>query len=218
MNKNLIALVVALGFAANCFAADSTQTVNYKQALASVSVLEMPSKAAQLVSQTPVKDREVITATVVKHAANLKPTALPAVVGAIAKATPEMAPTAAAVAAAEQPKLAADISKAAASAAPSQAVAIAQAVAQVLPSQAREVALMVASVAPADMAGTLVKMANETPNSTTTVAANTTGGTLPPRPPTIGNPYNPLPGGTLGQGSVTNSGAIPPGGRDYATP
>jgi hypothetical protein len=215
MNKNFFALLLALGVTANGLA-DSSQPINYKQAFFGVSVLEMPAKAAELVSRAPAKDREVISATVVQQAATLKPTALPAVVGAIAKGSPEVAASAAAVGAAAQPKLAVAIAKAAAAAAPAKAVEIAQAVAKALPAQAREVALMVASVAPAEASAALAKLANETVSATTTAVPLPTGVTPPPRPPTIGAPYNPLPQTTPGQGSVTNS--VPPGGRDYATP
>jgi len=215
MRNKLFALVAAIGVASSAFAADA---VNYKQALSSVSVLEMPVKAAQLVSQTAKKDREIVTSAVVKNAAALKPTALPAVVGAIAKSTPEMAATAAAVAASEQPNLATAIAQAAAFSAPAQAIEIAKAISKALPDQARQVALAISTVAPKEAANTLREMANEASASTTTVAANTSGTTPPPRPPTVGAPYNPLPPGTPGQGSVTNSGVVPGGGRNYASP
>ena len=121
MKNTFFSVLVALGFTANVFAADSTTAPNYKQLLSSVSVLEMPAKAAELVKQAPAKDREIVTSAVVKNAAALKPTALPAVVGAIAKSVPEMAATAAAVATSAQPKLAVDVSKSAAASAPAQA-------------------------------------------------------------------------------------------------
>ena len=215
MNTRILTAVVAVCLTASLFAGDQTPAPNFKKQLSSVSVLEMPAKAADLVAKTPAKDREVVTAAVVKNAADLKPTALPAVVGAIAKAQPDMAPTAAAVAAAAQPKLANEISKAAAAAAPQQALAIVAAVSKVLPASARNVALAVAEVAP-DAAPTLVAQANQV-SSTTTASAETTG-TAPVRPPTVGLPYNSLPGGTIGTGSVTNSGTVGGGGRDYSTP
>jgi hypothetical protein len=215
MKATIITASVALLLAVHVPAADSTPAVNYKQALSAVSVLEMPATAAQLVTRADAQQREVVTAAVVNNAADLKPTALPAVVGAIAKAQPDMAATAAAVAAAAQPKLAAEISKAAAAAAPKQALAIVAAVTKALPAAARNVALAVAEVAP-DAAPTLIAQANQV--SSTTTASAETAGTAPVRPPSVGLPYNPLPGGTIGTGSVTNSGNVGGGGRDYSSP
>jgi hypothetical protein len=213
MKKILFATLFAATLAAS-FAADAKPAVNYKQTLSAVTVLEMPATAASLVTKAEVKDREVVTASVVNTAANIKPTALPAVVGAIAKATPEMAPTAAAVGAAAQPKLAREISKAAAAAAPDQAMAIVAAVTKALPATAKAVALAVAEVAP-DSAKALRAQAEQVTSSTTAAADSNTGST---RPPTVNVPYNPLPGGTIGTGSVTNSGTVGGGGRDYSSP
>lgn len=213
MTKQFLALVVMLCVAAASFASDA---VDYKKTLSSVSILEMPAKAASLVKQADVKDREVVTSAVVTSAAAIKQTALPAVVGAISKAVPEMAATAASVAASAQPKLALDVAKAAAASAPEHAVEIAKAIGRVLPAQARNVALVIASVLPSKEAEVLVKFANEVSASTTTLAANSEGTTPPPRPPTVGAPYNPLPPGTPGQGSSTN--AVPTDGRDYSAP
>ena len=46
MKTTFFSIVAALGFTASIVAADSTTAPNYKQALSSVSVLEMPAKAA----------------------------------------------------------------------------------------------------------------------------------------------------------------------------
>ena len=215
MTKIIFTLAAVAGLAVNALAAEA---IDYKQTLSSVTVLEMPATAAELVKQAAKTDREVVTSAVVNNAAALKPTALPAVVGAIAKSVPEMAPTAASVAAAAQPKLALDIARAAAASAPEQAVAIVKAIGVALPAQVRDVALVVATVVPKDAAQTLITLANEASSSGTVAAATQSSSTPPPRPPSIGAPYNPLPGGTPGQGSVTNSGAIPGGGVDYSTP
>lgn len=216
MTKTIFVLTVAAGFVASVLAGEA---INYKQALSAVTVLEMPAKAAELVKQAPIKDREVVTSAVVNNAAALKPTALPAVVGAIARSVPEMAATAASVAAAAQPKLAVDVAKAASASAPDQAVAIVKAIGAVLPAQVRDVALVASTVVPKDKAQALIALADAVASSSGTIAATTESSTpLPPRPPTVGAPYNPLPSGTPGQGSVTNSGVVPGGGRDYATP
>jgi len=212
MKKTFLSLVVAFGFTASLIAGDATPAPNFKKALSSVSALEMPAKAAELVKQAPAKDREVVTSAVVNNAAAIKPMTLPAVVGAIAKSTPDMAATAAAVAAAAQPKLALEIARAAATAAPTQAKAVVASVCKVLPKEYHSVAVAVAQIAPDSAGGILVAStptASTTPNTPTTPTI---------RPPTIGAPYNPLPSGTPSTGSVTNSGVVPPDGRDYSAP
>ncbi len=247
MNNKFFALALVFGLAANSFAADTAPAINYKEALSSVKVLEMPAKAAELVKQTAAKDRETITATVVKNAADLKPTALPTVVGAIAKSNPEMAATAAGVAVAAQPKLCVDIAKAAAASAPARASEIVTAICKVLPKEYHAVAVAVAKIVPDSAKSILAAVGAAIPNlkpfieqagagsaagqinvsgvlaQAQTLAASTTASTTPTtappvRPPTVGAPYNPLPSGTGGTGSVTNSGVLPPGGRDYTGP
>ena len=246
MKNIFISLILTLAVTANILAADATPTPNYKQVLSSVSVLEMPAKAAELVKDAPAKTREIVTSAVVRNAAGLKPTALPAVVGAIAKSSPEMAATAAAVATSVQPKLAVDVSKAAAASAPSQAAAIVAAVCKVLPANYHNVAVVVAQIAPDAASGILAAVGSSIPKLQPFIQQASAGGTgainvgsiltqaeilasgtpvasITPtapavRPPTINPPYNPLPPGTPGTGSVTNSGVVPPGGRDYEAP
>jgi hypothetical protein len=247
MKTIILPLLACAGLAVSAFADDKPAAPDYKKQLSTVSALEMPAKAAELTGAAPAKDREIITAAVVKNVAALKPTALPATVGAIARANPEVAATAAAVAASAHPKLAVDVAKAAAAAAPKQAGAIVAAVCKVLPENYRNIAVIVAKIAPdaaneilagvgtaiphlspyiqqagagtsgqVDVASVLTRAETLAASSTTTVASS--GNSLPPRPPTIGSPYNPLPTGTPTTGSVTNSGGVPPGGRDYTPP
>jgi hypothetical protein len=214
MTKIILTLTAVAGLIINALAAD---TIDYKQELSCVTVLEMPAKAAELVKQAGTTDREVVTSAVVNNAAALKPAALPSVVGAIAKSVPEMAATAASVAASAQPKLAVEIARAAAASAPEQALAIVKAVGAARPAQVRDIAQAVSTVVPKDAASKLVALADEISTSSQVVAA-TENPAPPPRPATVGAPYNPLPPGTPGQGSVTNSGVVPGGGRDYASP
>lgn len=211
MKKSSFSLVLALGFAASLIAGEPVSALNYKKALSSVSALEMPSKAADLVKQAPAKDREIVTSAVVNNAAVIKPLTLPAVVGAIAKSTPDMAATAASVGASAQPKLALEIARAAAAAAPGQAKAVVAAVCKALPKEYQGIAVAVAQIAPDSTGGVLVA-------STTTAATPPVTPAPTVRPPSVGAPYNPLPSGTPNTGSVTNSGEVPPGGRDYSAP
>lgn len=245
MNTRILPLFACLCLVVNASATDQTAAPDYKKQLSAVSALELPAKAAELVGGAAAKDREVVTSAVVKNVAGIKPTALPATVGAIAKSTPEVAATAAAVATAAHPKLAVDVAKAAAAAAPKQAGAIVAAVCKVLPENYKNIAIVVAKIAPdsakeilaavgsaiprlspyiqqagvgvsgqVDVASILAHAETLAASSATTAS---TGGSTP-RPPTVGSPYNPLPTGTPTTGSVTNSGTVPPGGRDYTPP
>lgn len=246
MKTRILPLFACVGIAASAFAGDKVADPDYKKQLSSVSALEMPAKAAELTSGAAANDREVITSAVVKNVAALKPTALPATVGAISKANPEVAATAAAVATSVHPKLAVDVTKAAAASAPKQAGAIVAAVCRVLPENYRNIATIVAKIAPDAANEILAAVGTAIPRlspyiqqastgasglvdvpavlaraeslaaSSTTVASS--GNNSIPRPPTIGAPYNPLPAGTPTTGSVTNSGGVPPGGRDYTPP
>ncbi|MEY4385920.1 MAG: hypothetical protein RLY20_1203 [Verrucomicrobiota bacterium] len=248
MKTKFLLLVASTVIAANLVAEDKVAVPNYKKDLSSVTVLEMPAKAAGLVAQAPAKDRAVVTSAVVKSVAAIKVTALPATVGAIAKSSPDMAATAAAVATSVEPKLAVDVSKAAAASAPTKAGEIVAAVCKVLPENFRNVAAIVAKIAPDQAKQILAGVGTAIPRlapfinqagvgatgaldvaailahaeslaaSSTTTAATTSGNTLTPRPPSVGSPYNPLPTGTPTTGSVTNSGTVPGGGRDYTPP
>jgi hypothetical protein len=66
--------------------------------LSGVTAMELPTKAALLVSQADAKNLKATTIDVVKTAVGLNPAAAAPVVGSIAQQTPEMAPTAAATA------------------------------------------------------------------------------------------------------------------------
>jgi hypothetical protein len=209
MKTTFFSVLIGLAITASLVAAEAPTAPNYKKALSSVSALELPAKAAALVKDAPAKDREVITAAVVNNAAAIKPMTLPAVVGAIAKSSPDMAATAAAVAASAQPKLALEIARAAAAAAPAQAKAVVTAVCKVLPMEYQTIAVAVAQIAPDSANGILIA---STPAPSITPTPPTV------RPPSVGSPYNPLPEGGPSTGSVTNSGTVPPGGRDYSGP
>src|SRR5439155_26162829 len=74
---------VSLG-AAGSFAADSP----FKERLSRVAAAELPVKAAGLIKDAKARDREAVTAEVVKAAVALNPAAAPAIVSAIARAVP----------------------------------------------------------------------------------------------------------------------------------
>jgi len=116
--------------------------------LSAAPAAELPSTAAKLVKEAPVRAREGTTIEVVKAALALNPAAASPVIGAIARVSPEIAATAAGTAAAEQPKQAAAIARAAAAAAPSKAGKIVAAVCAVVPKEYRSIAIAVAEAVP----------------------------------------------------------------------
>jgi hypothetical protein len=143
-----ILLSVAFLVACNSFAKDAPKANPFTKVLTAVPAAELPAKAADLVSQAKLRDRQTTTVSVVKAALGINPAAAPAIVGAIARAVPEMASVAAGTAAAQQPKQAAAIAKAAAAAAPLQAGAIVEAVCRAVPKEYRSIAIAVSQVAP----------------------------------------------------------------------
>ena len=152
--KCFVALV-AMSSTLTALAADktvagkTTETASpYLGELSSVTSMELPAKAATLVSQAKAKARSQATVDVVKTAVGLNPAAAGPVVGSIAQAVPEMAPVAASTAVSLVPDQASAIARVAAAAAPAKAGEIVAAVCRVLPKHYKEVASAVAEVAP----------------------------------------------------------------------
>lgn len=141
-----IAAGIALATAVNVRAAETTTPV--LGTLSSVTAMELPAKAAELVAQADAKNIRQTTIDVVKAAVGLNPASAAVIVGAIAQASPEMAATAAVTAISLLPKQAAVIARAAAAAAPKQAGKIVEAICRLMPSAYQDVAKAVAEVAP----------------------------------------------------------------------
>jgi hypothetical protein len=110
---------------------------------------ELPAKAAELIKDSPSRERAAVTVEVVRAAVGINPAAAPAIVGAIARAVPDEASIAAATAAEMLPRQAADIAKAASAAAPSKAGKIVAAVCRAAPKEYHGIALESAQAAPA---------------------------------------------------------------------
>jgi hypothetical protein len=146
--KTFLAAAVALATALNVNAAETTATSPALGALSAVGSAELPSKAAELVTQANPKNLKSATMDVVKAAVGLNPAAAPAIVGSIAHASPDMAATAAATAATLVPDQVLIIAKAAAAAAPAKAGEIVEALCRVLPADYRVVAEAAADVVP----------------------------------------------------------------------
>lgn len=148
MKSLVLTTALALGFAASAWAKDPAAGSTVRSELSNISPLEMPAKAAALVTKAGEKERETITVSVVKSVIEVNPTTSAAAVSSIARSTPDMAATAAGTAAALQPKMAAAIARAAASAAPAQVEKIVVAVCKAVPSQYRSVVLAVGQAVP----------------------------------------------------------------------
>lgn len=218
-----------------------------KAAFSKMPAAEVPAKAAAIVLQAQVSERDAVAVDVVKVALKKNPTMATAVVSAICRNSPETAPTAAATAAGIQPKQVKLIAQAAAAAAPSKAGEIVKAVCKVAPNAYREVALAVAQVAPKAAKEILAGLSEALPalkGPIDQAMASYNGQPLSVAPvldriapsdasfsqlsatPSVTPP--PLRGPTIGgpyvpySGTATNvppnGGNVPPGGRNYAAP
>ena len=131
--KNVVvfAAALALATAVNVRAGETASPT--LEVLSGATAVELPAKAAQLVTQADAKHLKQTTIDVVKAAVGLNPAAAAAIVGSIAKASPEMAATAASTAVSLVPNQAVAIARAAASAAPVKAGQIVDAICRALP-------------------------------------------------------------------------------------
>lgn len=191
----------------------------FKKELKAVKAAELPAAACKLVARTGPEERETAAEAVVVATHAVRPVALVAVVGALAREFPALAPVAAAKAASLRPKEAGIIARAAAAAAPAQAVEIACAVAKAVPSESAVIAAGVAQGAPQtsrEIIWAAISTAVPSASRATATAPGPTAGAL--APPVVGPPFTPLPP-TPTEINRTNSVEVPPGGgRDYSGP
>lgn len=143
----VVLTALAMG-AASLYAATSPQVASARKTLRAESAIEMPAKAAQIVSQAKAEDRDAAATSVVAAALDLRPASAVAVVGAIARQTPEAGAPAAVKAAILQPKSLSDIASAAAAAAPDKAPKIVEALCKAMPAKYAEIASAVAKAVP----------------------------------------------------------------------
>lgn len=149
LHTNLVCAMVAMALGAVVVvAADSKAPSLSFPVLSQATQVELPAKAAALISKTDAKHREQMTIDVVKAALGLNPAAAPNVVASIARTNPDMAALAAATAAILLPDKAAEIARVAAAAAPKKAGQIVAAVCRVAPKHYREIANAVAEAVP----------------------------------------------------------------------
>jgi hypothetical protein len=249
IHNNLVCALVALSLGAvfTVQASDDKSPSPSFAVLSKATQIELPAKAAELVSQATPKQRQQTTIDVVKAALGLNPAAASAVVASIAHANPEVAAIAAATAASLLPDQAAEIARVAAAAAPKQAGQIVAAVCRVAPKSYKEIASAVAEAAPDQGKQILTGLASAMPtlqgplnkfiatyggNNSPTVSTvlnqvqPTPESQAPPAPssgsvvlapPTYGPPYVIPPGSHI---NLDPGSGVPvtPGGRDYAAP
>jgi len=146
--KLVATLVVAVALSASAGDQVVERANPFLPALHTVTAMELPRKAADLVAKADEKSKEQTTMDVVKAAVGLNPAAAGAIVAAIAKSSPKMASVAAGVAVRLVPDQAASIARAAAAAAPKEARHIVEAICRVVPGDYKKVAIAVAEVVP----------------------------------------------------------------------
>lgn len=147
-NKIILAAAVACTVAVVAVAEDNIAANPVLGTLSTLTAVEMPAKASDLVTQADAKHLKQTTVDVVKAAVGLNPAAAPVIVGSISHATPAVAATASATAVGLVPNQVLAIARAAAAAAPSKAGAIVEAICRVLPAEYEAVAVAVAEVVP----------------------------------------------------------------------
>jgi len=113
-----LSLAFSLLLVAPASAEDSARLVALKKSLGNVPALELPAKAAKLVSAAKAKDREATAKLVIEAVSSLNAAAVPSVVGAIASGSPSVAGAAVVEAVTLQPAQASLITAAASSSAP----------------------------------------------------------------------------------------------------
>ena len=169
-----VAVALATGFwAQSSFALGETQSQALRRKLKSVPAAEAPLRAAELVAKADAKDRDEVTAVVVRELLKSHPAIGPAVVSSISRSTPASAATAA--------RVASEVSK-------SEAPAIARAAITAAPAHARQIASQVTQAAPAS-ASQVNALVAPTPAAKTrsaSEAAVSSGGTVTPS----SNPIN----------------------------
>ncbi|MDB6108791.1 MAG: hypothetical protein JWR69_541 [Pedosphaera sp.] len=227
-------------------AKDSAQIAGFKASLASVSPIELPARAASLITAVSDKEKESTTISVVRAAVGLNPSAAPAIVGSVAHEVPTMAPLAAVTAASLQRKQIGRIAHSAAAGAPAQAGKIVAALIKEFPSYYAVVAVAASKGAPSAGKEILEVVASNVPALQASIQKaiagfDSTAGIMPVEailnqgaqqakltggaaslaggiqgPPTIGAPFTPLPV-TPVEINSGNTSPEQPGGR-YESP
>ncbi len=135
-------------FVSNVLGNQTAKANPYKKLLQNVPVLELPAKASELVKQAKETDRKDVTVEIIAAISEMKPAAVTAVVGTIARTVPQQAATAAATAVKYQPVLAPLLVKTSVGIVPGEASAIVMEVCRVAPAQFQMIAVAASEAAP----------------------------------------------------------------------
>jgi hypothetical protein len=234
--------LIAVMFCGTALCGDHLQQIT--RILQKGGLVEMPVRAAKLVSEANATDRNRVTVDVVTAALTLTPAAAPTIVSSICKSASDMAAIAAGTAAKICPKQAADITTAACVAAPGQVSNVVYTICRVVPVEYQKVALaagqsvpgstklvmMAIAAAIPELKGTLQNILSAYQGELPPVAVVLNGinrsmletGASPPAPPlargpSLQPPYIP-PSQTSSNVNPSTSGTVPRGGRNYAAP
>jgi hypothetical protein len=139
MKRIVVAAVLALAVA-SANALPEAQATALKKSFKKVAATEMAAKAADIVVNTPSKDKEAVAVEVIRIIASKKPAVTPSAVAAIAAVAPETAPAVAAAAVLAAKDYSETTTVAAVKAAPGMSESVFQAVVAAQPSLAPKLA------------------------------------------------------------------------------
>jgi len=162
--QNLLSAVAVSGALVSGQSVFANQTSDFANALAGASVMEMPAKAADLVSKSSPADKQNASVAAVKAAVGLTPSAAPAVVSAIARENPAAAAAVAVASATLQHNQIKLITKAAVAAAPSQVAKIVAAMIKEFPKDYSAIAIAASGAAPSASREILAVLAEYVPS------------------------------------------------------
>jgi hypothetical protein len=247
MKNKIVSLISGLSLVSGLAvgpAAFASTTTDVNQALTGLTAVQIPVKAADLLTKASLNDKQSVAVAAVKAAIKLNPSVTTEVVSSLATANPESAPAVAVAAVTLQHKQIGMITKSAAAAAPKQAVQIVSALIKEFPkdygvitiaategapSATREILAVVAKAVPAMKA--LVK--NDSSSSDVAVLVNQAvaldaSGMSAPQPtlpvvPQLSGPvitsggFQTFPG-TPATFTPAEYVTVPSGGRHYGSP
>lgn len=178
--QNLFSILAVSGGLVAAQPAIASQSSDFAKALVGTSAVDMPAKAADLVSKSTPADRQNDAVAVVKAAVGLTPSGAPAIVAAVAHQNPAVAPAAAVAAATLQHSQLAMIAKSAVAAAPAQASKIVAALIKEFPKDYGLIAMVAGDAAPSAGQEILAVVAQYVPSLQTAIQAAVASGNYSP--------------------------------------
>ncbi len=174
MKNKIISLVSGLtlvGGLAVSPAVYASNSSDVTKALAHSTAMELPSKAASLVSNASAADKQSVTVAVVKTAIGLNPAIAIDVVSSVAQASPATAPVAAVTAVSLKHSQISLITKAATAAAPTEAAKIVAALIKEFPKDYGIIAIAASEGAPSAKREILAAVAQAVPGTQALIAS-----------------------------------------------